>query len=72
MIRNRYNYLTPFVQDTKEKEGRTESNATTIKTLQAESQKDRVFSPKTDQTAIQNNNNNNNSRITYKDTQWQK
>ena len=36
MIRNRYNYLTPFVQDTKGKEGRTKSNSATIKTLQAE------------------------------------
>ena len=35
MIRNRYNYLTPSVQDTKGKEGRM--NRTPIKTLQAES-----------------------------------
>ena len=40
-IRNRYNYLRPSVQDTKGKEGRTESNGTTIKyyILQAETQK---------------------------------
>ena len=42
MIRNRYNYPTPFVQDTKGKEERSESNGTTIK-LQAESQKDSFF-----------------------------
>ena len=36
MIRNRYNYLTPSVPDTKRKEGRTKNNDTTIKTLQAE------------------------------------
>ena len=46
MIRNRYNYLTPSVQDTKGKEGRTQSNGTTIKTLQTESQKDSFFSKK--------------------------
>ena len=40
MIRNRYYYLAPSVQDTKGKAGRTLSNGTTIKTLQAESQKD--------------------------------
>ena len=40
MIRNRYNYLTPSVQDTKGKEERTQSNNTNIKTLQAETQKD--------------------------------
>ena len=38
MIKNRYNYLSSSVQDTEEKE-RTESNGTTIKTLQAESKK---------------------------------
>ena len=37
MIRNRYSYLTPSVQDTKWKERRT------IKILQAESQKDSLF-----------------------------
>ena len=40
MVRNRYNYLTPSVQDTKRKEGRTKSNG---KILQAESQKDSFF-----------------------------
>ena len=48
MIRNRYHYLTPSVQDTKGKEGPTQSN-----TLQAEIQKNNFF-PKTGQTAIQN------------------
>ena len=43
MIRNRYNYLTPSAQYTKGKEGRTLSYGTTIKTLQAESQKDSFF-----------------------------
>ena len=46
MIRNRYNYLTPSVQDTKGNEGRTS-------TLRAERQKDSFF-PKIDQMAIQN------------------
>ena len=55
MIRNRYNYLTTSVQDTKGKEGRTKSNGITIKTLQAESQKDSFFPEKKNgQTAIQN------------------
>ena len=35
--------LTPSVQDTKAKEGNTKSNGTTIKTLQAENQKDNFF-----------------------------
>ena len=39
MIRNRYNYITPSYQRHQRKEGRTSSNGTTIKTLQAESQK---------------------------------
>ena len=43
MIRNRYNYLSPSVQDIKGKDGRTKSNCTTIKSLQAESQKDSFF-----------------------------
>ena len=43
MIRNRYNDLTPSIQDTKGKEERTQSNSTTIKTLQAESKKDSFF-----------------------------
>ena len=55
MIRNRYNYLTTSVQNIKGKDGRTSSNNTTIKTLQAESQKDSFF-PKIGQTAIQNKN----------------
>ena len=44
LIRNRYNYQTPSVQDTKGKEGRTWSNGTTMKTLQAEVKKDSFFS----------------------------
>ena len=41
---NRYNYLTPSVQDTEANEGRTLSNGTTSKSLQkAESQKDSFF-----------------------------
>ena len=54
------------VQDTTAKEGRTKSNGTTIKTLQAESQKDH-FCPKIGQMAIRNNNNNNkkNNTRTY-------
>ena len=40
MSRNRYNYLTPSVQDTKGEEGRTYSNGTTIKTLQAETHRE--------------------------------
>ena len=43
MIRSRYYYLTSSVQYTKGKEGHTESNGTTIKTLQAESQKASFF-----------------------------
>ena len=43
MIGNRSNYLIPSDQDTKRKEGRTYTNSTTIKTLQAESQKDSLF-----------------------------
>ena len=43
MISNRYNYQTPSVQDTKGKDGRSLSNGATIKTLQAESQKDSLF-----------------------------
>ena len=43
MISLRYNYLTPSVQDTKGKEGRTKSNRTTIKTQQAESEKNNFF-----------------------------
>ena len=44
MIRNRYNYLTPSIQGLmEEKEGRTQSNGTTAKTPQAESQKDSLF-----------------------------
>ena len=46
MVRNRYNYLKHSVQDTKGKEGRTKSKGTTIKTLQAESQKDSFFPKK--------------------------
>ena len=46
MIRNRYNYLTTSVQDTKGKEGRTYSNATTIKTLQTDSKKEGFFPKK--------------------------
>ena len=66
MIRNRYNYLTPSVQDTKGKEGRTESNNTTIKTLQRESQKARFF-PKIGQTAIQYKNFTRTYAKTYND-----
>ena len=36
-------FLTPSVQDTKGKDGRNLSNCTSIKTLQAESQKDSFF-----------------------------
>ena len=43
MTRNRYYYLTPSIQDTKGKEGHTKRNGTTIKTLQAENQKDSFF-----------------------------
>ena len=46
MIKNRYNYLPPSVQDCRENEGYTESKGTTIKTLQAESQKDSFFPKK--------------------------
>ena len=56
MIRNRYNYLTLSVQDTKQKEGRSLSNGTTIKKIQEGSQKDRLFPNKFAQTAIRNNN----------------
>ena len=48
-------YLIPSVQDTKGKEWRTLSNGTTIKTVQAESQKDSFF-PKNGQMVIQNEN----------------
>ena len=50
MIRNRYNYLTPSVQDTDGKKDALQ-NSNTIKPLQAESQKDSLF-PKIWQTAI--------------------
>ena len=53
MVWNRYNYLTPSVHDTKGKERRTYSNGKTIKTLQAESQKD-SFCPKNWPNGIQN------------------
>ena len=45
MIRNRYNYPTLSVQDTKGKEERDKSNDITINALQVESQNDN-FSPK--------------------------
>ena len=43
MIRNREDCQTPSHQDSKGKEKCTYSNGTTIKTLQAESQKDSFF-----------------------------
>ena len=54
MTRNRYT-LTPSVQDTKRKAGRTKSNGIRINTQQAESKKTVPF-PKKGSTAIQNNN----------------
>ena len=43
MIRNRYNYLTSYVQDNKWKEARNKSNEIKIKALKAENQKDSFF-----------------------------
>ena len=57
MIRNRYNYPTPSEQDTKGKEeGRTESNGTTIKTQQAESQRTVSFPQKMANILFKNKN----------------
>ena len=67
MIKNRYNYLTPSVQDTKGKEGHTYSNGTTIKTLQ-ESQKDSFF-PKNWPNGYHQNKIS--SGYTCQDIQWQ-
>ena len=54
MIRNRYDYLTPSIQDIKKKEGRTYSNGTTVKTLQAESQRNSFCPHKNGQTHHKN------------------
>ena len=61
MTRNRYT-LTPSVQDTKRKAGRTKSNGIRINTQQAESKKTVPF-PKNGSTAIHNNNKKNNQDI---------
>ena len=67
ITRNRCKYLTPSIQDTERKEGRTKSNDPTIKTLQAKGQKDSFF-PKHWPNRFQNNNNTNHQDVHVKKT----